>query len=242
MCKLPMARFPHGLSLLPAAIAGCRSCRGGQDLRWSGCSFRGLPECAAISGPGHAGGRCRQQRHRRRSGGEGPNRFGLRCVRRRTSCDATPRFPYPTGGIAVHRPVAIARSTVRVLRRATIPDLSDRGLRPHRALLAVPRTATVPIIDVGFVDAVRRGMIEVVPAVTALDRRAVVLADGSRVFPDAIVAAGLPPRTGAARRGCHGDRGARHPEAAAAPSLPWNRHPAIGTPLPDRQGRSANRR
>ena len=49
-CANPMARFPHGLSLLPAAIAGCRSCRGGQDLRWSGCSFRGLPECAAIQG------------------------------------------------------------------------------------------------------------------------------------------------------------------------------------------------
>ena len=39
------------------------------------------------------------------------------------------------------------------------------------------------------------------PAVTALDRRAVVLADGSRVFPDAIVAAtgyhpGLEPLVG----------------------------------------------
>ena len=59
----------------------------------------------------------------------------------------------------------------------------------------------MPIIDVGFVDAVRRGMIEVVPAVTALDGRAVVLADGSRVFPDAIVAAtgyhpGLEPLVG----------------------------------------------
>jgi putative flavoprotein involved in K+ transport len=44
-------------------------------------------------------------------------------------------------------------------------------------------------------------MIEVVPAVTALDGRAVVLADGSRVFPDAIVAAtgyhpGLEPLVG----------------------------------------------
>ena len=59
----------------------------------------------------------------------------------------------------------------------------------------------MPIIDVGFVDAVRRGVIEVVPGVTALDGRAVVLADGSRVFPDCIVAAtgyhpGLEPLVG----------------------------------------------
>jgi putative flavoprotein involved in K+ transport len=47
----------------------------------------------------------------------------------------------------------------------------------------------VPIIDVGFIDAVRSGAIEVVPAVTALDGRAVLLADGSRLNPDAIVAA-----------------------------------------------------
>jgi putative flavoprotein involved in K+ transport len=47
----------------------------------------------------------------------------------------------------------------------------------------------VPILDVGFIDAVRSGAVEVVPAITALDGRAVVLADGSRVHPDAIVAA-----------------------------------------------------
>jgi putative flavoprotein involved in K+ transport len=46
----------------------------------------------------------------------------------------------------------------------------------------------VPIIDVGFVDGVRRGVIEVVPWVTALEGRTVVLADGSYMHPDAIVA------------------------------------------------------
>jgi putative flavoprotein involved in K+ transport len=59
----------------------------------------------------------------------------------------------------------------------------------------------VPIIDVGFVYGVRRGVIEVVPGVIALDGRTVVLADGSRVHPDAIVAAtgydpGLEPLVG----------------------------------------------
>jgi putative flavoprotein involved in K+ transport len=91
---------------------------------------------------------------------------------------------------------------IRVLRHATIPDLSDRGLpRPSEPFSQFRRTATVPVIDVGFVDAVRRGAIEVVPAVAALDGRAIVLADGSRMFPDAIVAAtgyhpGLEPLVG----------------------------------------------
>jgi putative flavoprotein involved in K+ transport len=73
---------------------------------------------------------------------------------------------------------------VRVLRKATIPDLSAQGLpRPSAPFSQFRRTTTVPIIDVGFTDGVRRGVIEVVPGVTALDGRTVVLADGSRVHP-----------------------------------------------------------
>ena len=58
-----------------------------------------------------------------------------------------------------------------------------------------------PATTLRFVDAVGKGIIEVMPAVTALDGRAVVLADGSRVFSDAIVAAtgyhpGLEPLVG----------------------------------------------
>jgi putative flavoprotein involved in K+ transport len=89
-----------------------------------------------------------------------------------------------------------------VLRKLTIPDLSDQGLpRPSAPFSQFRRTATVPIIDVGFVDGVRRGVIEVVLGVTALDGRTLVLADGSRVHPDAIVAAtgydpGLEPLVG----------------------------------------------
>jgi putative flavoprotein involved in K+ transport len=115
----------------------------------------------------------------------------------------TKGFPTQVVGIAFQRvPSRLLDPMLRVLRRATIPDLSDRGLpRPSVPFSQFRRTATVPIIDVGFVDAVRKGIIEVVPAVTALDGRAVVLADGSRVFPDAIVAAtgyhpGLEPLVG----------------------------------------------
>ena len=89
-----------------------------------------------------------------------------------------------------------------MLERTTTPDLSGYGLpRPIAPFSQFRRTRTVPIFDVGFIDAVRSGVIEVVPGVTALDGRAVVLADRSRVFPDAVVAAtgyhpGLGPLVG----------------------------------------------
>ena len=99
-------------------------------------------------------------------------------------------------------PPRLLDQLILVLERATVPDLSACGLpRPRAPFSQFRHTGTVPIIDVGFVDAVRSGVIEVVPGVTALDGRAVVLADGSRVFPDAVVAAtgyhpGLEPLVG----------------------------------------------
>jgi putative flavoprotein involved in K+ transport len=103
----------------------------------------------------------------------------------------TKGFPTQLVGLAFQRmPAQLLDPMFRVLRKATIPDLSARGLPPSSAPFSqFRRTATVPIIDVGFIDAVRSGVIEVVPGVEALDGRAVVLADGSRVHPDAIVAA-----------------------------------------------------
>jgi putative flavoprotein involved in K+ transport len=115
----------------------------------------------------------------------------------------TKGFPTQLIGIAVQRvPGRLLDPTVRVLRRATIPDLTAHGLpRPSAPFSQFQRTATMPILDVGFVDAVRNGAVEVVPAVAALDGGAAVLADGSRVYPDAIVAAtgyrpGLEPLVG----------------------------------------------
>jgi putative flavoprotein involved in K+ transport len=103
----------------------------------------------------------------------------------------TKGFPTQLVGIAFqHLPPRLLDPLILTLRRATIPDLTAYGLpRPSAPFSQFSRTATVPIIDVGFIDAVRSGAIEVVPAVTALDGTAVVLADGSRVHPDAIVAA-----------------------------------------------------
>ena len=103
----------------------------------------------------------------------------------------TKGFPTQLVGIAFqHLPPRLLDPLIVGLRRATIPDLAAYGLpRPSAPFSQFRRTATVPIFDVGFIDAVRSGAIEVVPGVTALDGRTVVLADGSRLSPNAIVAA-----------------------------------------------------
>jgi putative flavoprotein involved in K+ transport len=112
-------------------------------------------------------------------------------------------FPTQLVGIAIQwAPSRLVDPIAHVMRRATIPDLTAFGLPlPSAPFAQFQRTGTAPILDVGFVDAVRSGAIEVVPAITALDGGAVVLADGSRVYPDAIVAAtgyrpGLEPLVG----------------------------------------------
>jgi len=100
-------------------------------------------------------------------------------------------FPIQLVGLAAQRmPPRLLDPMFGVLRRATIPDLSAYGLpRPSAPFSQFRNTATVPVMDVGFIDAVRNGSVEVVPGVTALDGRAAVLADGTRVYPDTIVAA-----------------------------------------------------
>jgi putative flavoprotein involved in K+ transport len=76
-------------------------------------------------------------------------------------------------------------------RKVAIPDLSAQGLpRPeHGVRTAFLSTGTTPILDVGIVDAVKRGRVEVVAAVEAFEGADVLLADGSRIQPDAIIAA-----------------------------------------------------
>jgi len=107
-------------------------------------------------------------------------------------------------GIALGKlPPRLGGRITSTLRRLTIPDLAHRGLpRPTETLGAqFARTGTIPILDVGFVDAVRDGRIEVVAAVTGFDGDDVLLADGSRVRPDAVIAAtgfrpGIEPLVG----------------------------------------------
>jgi putative flavoprotein involved in K+ transport len=82
-------------------------------------------------------------------------------------------------------------------------DLSRYGLprSPIGVKTRVRRDAIAACVDGGFVAAVKRGRIEVVAAVRALDGREVVLDGGRRLEPDAVIAAtgyrrGLEPLVG----------------------------------------------
>ena len=95
-------------------------------------------------------------------------------------------------GIALKRaPEGVMNSLSRLMRRLSVPDLSDHGLPapPGNGFTQFLRTQTVPILDHGFVRLVRSGAISVVPAVEGFDGAAVCLADGSLRRPDSVIAA-----------------------------------------------------
>ena len=103
------------------------------------------------------------------------------------------RFGVPAQVLGVglrHAPAAAADPLVRLARRALVGDLRSLGLpAPSEGLLAHNRrTGAVPLLDVGFVAALRAGRFRLVAAVEAFAGAAVRQADGSTVSPHAVVA------------------------------------------------------
>ncbi len=101
-------------------------------------------------------------------------------------------WPAHATGILVSRlPAALVDAVARLQRRLTVPDLSPYGLpQPEDGLLTrLRRTGEVPLQDVGFVEAVRSGTVTPVAAVTGFEGDKVVLADGSAISPQAVIAA-----------------------------------------------------
>ena len=95
-------------------------------------------------------------------------------------------------GLALGRlPARVGDALGLALRRLSIPDLTEFGLpRPTVGPATTFRaTKQIPILDVGFVDAVRARRMEIVAGVESFTPDAVVLADGSTVAPDAVIAA-----------------------------------------------------
>ena len=88
-------------------------------------------------------------------------------------------------------PEAVLNPALGLLRRATVPDLRAFGLPAPSGdgYSQFLRSHTVPILDHGFVDAVREHRIAVVPAVTGFDGGRVRLADGRTVAADDVIAA-----------------------------------------------------
>lgn len=101
-------------------------------------------------------------------------------------------LPGQVVGVAVRRlPPSIGDRIIRMNQRLFIGDLSDHGLPiPDEGVYShLLRTGGVPVLDIGLADLVREGRVEVVAAVAALDGDEVVLVDGSRIAPDAVIAA-----------------------------------------------------
>ncbi|MFD9092786.1 flavin-containing monooxygenase [Streptomyces collinus] len=94
-------------------------------------------------------------------------------------------------GVLVRRlPVRLVDRLARPLARISTPDLSAHGLaRPDTGLYSRVREGAIPVQDVGLIDAVRTGKVEIVAAVEGFEDGKAVLADGSRISPDAVIAA-----------------------------------------------------
>jgi putative flavoprotein involved in K+ transport len=94
-------------------------------------------------------------------------------------------------GVLVRRlPVRAVDALARPMARLSVPDLAGHGLpRPDTGLYSRVKEGALPVQDVGLIDAVRSGKVQVVAAVEAFEDGKVVLADGNRVEPDAVVAA-----------------------------------------------------
>ncbi|MEV5874262.1 NAD(P)/FAD-dependent oxidoreductase [Streptomyces sp. NPDC052101] len=103
-------------------------------------------------------------------------------------------WPAQYSGVLVRRlPVRLVDRLAGPMARLSVPDLSDRGLpRPDTGMYSRVEQGAVPVQDVGLIDAVRKGKVEIVAAVESFeggDPGKVVLADGSRIEPDAVIAA-----------------------------------------------------
>lgn len=113
-------------------------------------------------------------------------------------------LPNSAVSIALRRlPPRLVDRIIHVTSRLALPDLSAQGLpRPepgvYTRLLA---DASVPIIDVGLIDQLRAGRVEVVGAVVGFEGDKVLLDGDEPIAPDAVIAAtgyrqGLDPLVG----------------------------------------------
>ena len=95
-----------------------------------------------------------------------------------------------TGILCRRLPVGLVDRMAGPLAKVSVPDLSAQGLpRPDTGLYSRVNEGAIPVQDVGLIDAVRKGRVEVVPAVDAFEDGKVVLASGDRIGPDAVIAA-----------------------------------------------------
>ena len=100
-------------------------------------------------------------------------------------------IPSQVLGIATaHLPVPVVDRIAATMRRLSLPNLVPHGLPPHRRPYSdFLRRRVIPIVDVGIVNAVREGRVRVVGALERFEDGAAVLADGTALSVDAVIAA-----------------------------------------------------
>ncbi|MER6104255.1 NAD(P)/FAD-dependent oxidoreductase [Streptomyces sp. NPDC001832] len=104
---------------------------------------------------------------------------------------STAGWPAQANGILARRlPIRLVDRAGGLVTRIAVPDLASQGLpRPDTGLYSRAKEGAIPVQDVGLIDAVKRGRVVPVAAVESFDEDAVVLADGDRITPDAVIAA-----------------------------------------------------
>ncbi|MGW5638396.1 flavin-containing monooxygenase [Streptomyces sp. NPDC003832] len=95
-----------------------------------------------------------------------------------------------SGVLCRRLPVGLVDRVARPMARLSVPDLAPQGLpRPDTGLYSRVKEGAVPVQDVGLIDAVRTGRVEIVAAVDGFEDGKITLADGTRTEADAVVAA-----------------------------------------------------
>lgn len=114
----------------------------------------------------------------------------------RTPPNVIPREigPVPTTLLGIandYLPAGLVDPINRLVQQVALGDLTRHGMPPppEGVVAQMRRTDVVPTIDVGLVDQLRMGAVEIVPAVTGLDGSEVELSDGRRIRPGVIIAA-----------------------------------------------------
>jgi len=137
------------------------------------------------------------------------------------------RIPEPVLAVGLDfLPTRVADRFASVSQRVMIGDLSDVGLAPatHGFATNVLERKVAPVIDAGFVEALRAGEVELVAAVEGFEGPDTILADGERIQPEVVIAAtgyerGLDPLVG--HLGVLGPDGEpTHNGAPASPAAP----------------------
>ncbi|GAU71203.1 putative oxidoreductase [Streptomyces sp. NBRC 110611] len=95
------------------------------------------------------------------------------------------------GIVAARMPTAWGDWATALMQRLALPDLTPYGLpRPTTGMFTrAAREEVNPVLDHGFVDAIRARRVLPTAAVTGMDGSRVLLADGTSRTPDAVIAA-----------------------------------------------------